>query len=92
MTGDAELPEQDSTFAELKKMMNEVQDLMKKTDERPSAAESFTRVPGLCLGLANADAVNAVIKEGTPYFQSPHGMPSSEGESLFLQQDGEKVE
>lgn len=92
LKGDAELPEQDSTFAELKKMMNEVQDLMKEAPKCGSAAESLSRVPGLCLGLANADAVNAVIKEGTPYFQSPHGMPSSEGESLFLQQDGEKVE
>lgn len=72
--------------------MSEVQDLMKKSDERPSAAESFARVPGLCLGLANADAVNVVIKEGTPYSQSQHGVSSSEGEGLFLQKDDEKVE
>ena len=92
LTGDAELPEQDSTFNDLKKMMSEVQDLMKETPKCGSAAESLSRVPGLCLGLANTDAVNAVIKEGTPYFQLPHGMPSSEGEVLFLQQDDEKVE
>lgn len=92
LQGDAELPEQDSTFDELKKMMNEVQDLMKKTDERPSAAESFARVPGLCLGLADPGAVNAIFKEGTPYFKSQHGVPSSEGEGLFLQKDDEKVE
>lgn len=92
LLGDAELPEQDSTFDELKKMMNEVQDLMKKSDDRPSAAESLARVPGLCLELANPDAVNAVIKEGIPYYHSSHGVPSSEGEGLFLQKNDEKVE
>lgn len=92
LTGDAELPERDSTFDDLKRMMGEVQDLMKKSGERPSTAESLARVPGLCLGLANTDAVNAVIKKGTPYYHSSHGIPSSEGEALFLQRDGEKVE
>lgn len=92
LTGDAELPEQDSTFEDLKRMMGEVKDLMKKSDERPSATEMLERAPGLCMGLANTDAVNAVIKEGTPCYHSSHGIPSSEGEALFLQRDGEKVE
>lgn len=92
LQGDAELPEQDSTFEDLKKMMSEVKDLMNKPEERPSTAESLARVPGFCLGLANPDAVNAVIKEGTPYYQSPNGVPPSEGEGLFLQKDDEKVE
>lgn len=92
LLGDAELPEQDSTFDDLKKMMSEVKDLMNKPEERPSTAESLTRVPRLCLGLANTDAVNAVIKEGTPYFRPSHDMSSSEGEALFLQKDDEKVE
>lgn len=92
LQGDAELPEQDSTFEDLKKMMSEVKDLMNKPEERPSTAESLARVPGFCLELANTDAVNAVIKEGTPYFQASHGEPSSEGDGLFLQKDDEKVE
>lgn len=92
LTGDAELPEQDSTFNDLKKMMSEVQDLMKETPKCGSAAESLSRVPGLCLGLANAESLQAIMNAEGEHCYSPHGMPSSEGEALFLQQDGEKVE
>lgn len=92
LQGDAELPEQDSTFDDLKRMMGEVKDLINKPEERPSTADSLARVPGFCLELANPDAVNAVIKEGIPYFQASHSVPSSEGDGLFFQRDGEKVE
>lgn len=90
LTGDAELPERDSTFDELKRMMGEVKDLMKTSGERPSTAESLARVPGLCLALANSG--ECCHQKGTPYYRSSHGIPSSEGEGLFFQKDDEKVE
>lgn len=94
LTGDAELPEQDSSLDELKKLVQEVKDAMLSVDKPKcsSGFMDFANVPGHCMGLAGAESLQAIMNAEGEHCYSPHGMPSSEGEALFLQQDGEKVE
>lgn len=94
LLGDAELPEQDGYLDELKKLVQEMKDAMLSAG-KPTCSSGFmdfANVPGHCMGLAGAESLQAIMNAEGEHCYSPHGMPSSEGEELFLQQDGEKVE
>ena len=94
MTGDAELPEQDGYLDELKKLVQEMKDAMLSAG-KPTCSSGFmdfANVPGHCMGLAGAESLQTIMNAEGEHCYSPHGMPSSEGEALFLQQDDEKVE
>lgn len=94
LTGDAELPEQDTKQEELIKMMQEAREMMQES-VRSRFTSMHERVPDTnslsecCLGFKDFRS-NAVASGFNGV--SPHGIPSSEGEALFLQRDGEKVE
>lgn len=86
LAGDAELPEQDGAFEELKNMIQEAKEMLSKPAGSMSATEAFELVPGYCLGLRDPGL--------TGYYQKhPYVAPRSDADSsVFLQQDGEKVE
>lgn len=90
LLGDANIPEQESAFNDLLGVIQEAGGMLKKEARSniPVAGAGIGAI-GPCTGIGDAELLNKVADS---FCHSPHGIPSSEGEAIFLQRDGEKVE
>ena len=50
LLGEAELPETDDTYAELKKMVKHAGDMVRSHNEQESGSSVYKEPPGICLG------------------------------------------
>lgn len=88
LEGDAELPEQDGTMEELREMLGDAKDLMLE-----SAKEKYSQmVYEKAFASEHVPVIECMETGSCLGIANPNGIPSSEGEALFLQNDGEKVE
>ena len=86
--GDAVLPEQDGTMEELREMLGDAKDLMLESAKQKCSQMVYEKT----FASEHVPVIERMETGSCLGIANPNGIPSSEGEALYLQENGEKVE